>query len=42
MDATAKRQMWEVINKVSAHRSVVITTHSMEVKIECDNTYMLL
>mmetsp|Transcript_34717 Transcript_34717/g.64808 ORF Transcript_34717/g.64808 Transcript_34717/m.64808 type:complete len:218 (+) Transcript_34717:4323-4976(+) len=33
MDATAKRQMWDLINKVSVQRSVVITTHSME---ECE------
>ena len=32
MDATAKRQMWDLINKVSVQRSVVITTHSMEVR----------
>lgn len=31
MDATAKRQMWDLINRVSAQRSVVLTTHSMEV-----------
>ena len=31
MDATAKRQMWDLINQVSAQRSVVLTTHSMEV-----------
>lgn len=31
MDATAKRQMWDLINQVSTERSVVLTTHSMEV-----------
>jgi len=33
MDAFARRQMWDVIAAVSADRSVVLTTHSME---ECE------
>lgn len=33
MDPEARRHMWDVIAKVSASRSVVLTTHSME---ECE------
>ena len=33
MDPEARRQLWEVIAEVSDQRSVVITTHSMEVDI---------
>jgi len=39
MDATAKRQMWDLINKVSVQRSVVITTHSMEVSKICQHFF---
>ena len=31
MDPFARRQMWDVIAAVSEQRSVVLTTHSMEV-----------
>lgn len=31
MDPEARRQMWNVISSVSENRSVVLTTHSMEV-----------
>lgn len=31
MDPEARRHMWEVIAQVSEDRSIIITTHSMEV-----------
>jgi ABC-type multidrug transport system ATPase subunit len=34
MDPEARRNMWEVITKVSESRTVVLTTHSMEVMHE--------
>ncbi|CAM9893019.1 unnamed protein product, partial [Hapterophycus canaliculatus] len=33
MDPGARRSMWEVISSLSASRSVILTTHSME---ECE------
>ena len=37
MDPEARRHMWEVIASVSQSRSVVLTTHSMEVR--CARVY---
>lgn len=35
MDPEARRQMWDVIAAVSENRTVVLTTHSMEVRVVC-------
>ena len=40
MDPFARRQMWDVIAAVSEKKSVVLTTHSMEVLIS--QTFLLI
>ena len=35
MDPEARRNMWNVISRLSERRTVILTTHSMEVGVRC-------